>query len=720
MKAKTEISKIRPAARLISTIGKDLVGDAYSAVVELVKNAYDADASYVEITFDYTNVSPEPTLRIDIKDDGHGMSYETVINKWLVPATKDKLDRKATPRGRLFQGRKGIGRYAAAVLGQELVLKTIDHSHIQTEILVDWDLFDTEEYLEDVEILIHHKMTNLSPGTLLSITAKNTFKDRWGRAELALLTQELRKLKSPFKDHNPDTFDIRLFFYNCPFEEYNETAFEIEAFPIGEFFDYRISGTIDERGFMKAFYQNKVEPNLPNEEINRLLELPELMNYPGPVHFDIRAFDRDPEAIENLIDKGLVDPVSHLRFSKLQARRLLDIAYGVNLYREGFRIRPYGNGGIDWLDLDKKRIQEPSKRLSNNQIIGFINVKPEEISGLEEKSARDGLKQNGQYFGLVYLLNTIVKEIEIRRFVFRLKTGRGRKAKSVTESLNDLFDFATLTKEIDKTLKTYQLTDKAISDVIQIINRESEHKSKTLQNIQNTIAIYQGQATLGKIVTVLLHEGRKPISYFRQQSTNLIRWMKHYKAKKDWEDDLYYDILNRLDGIQNQTDTLSSLFRRLDPLAKQNKGVKRTFQLKLAIQKAIDIFEEPLISNDIKLDFECDQKIMLEGWEEDIIMALANLIENSIYWLAIGEPKIKAISIYVLQNETLTIHYKDNGPGIDKDLIESGAIFEPGFSKKLHGTGLGLPIAGEALERNGGILLAHSMKTGAYFTLEFS
>ncbi|SUJ01071.1 DNA mismatch repair enzyme (predicted ATPase) [Sphingobacterium spiritivorum] len=86
--------KIRPAARIIHTIGSDLIGDAYAALIELVKNSYDADASRVDIIFEYKKIDSEEALVITIKDDGHGMSFDTLINKWLVPATNDKLERK--------------------------------------------------------------------------------------------------------------------------------------------------------------------------------------------------------------------------------------------------------------------------------------------------------------------------------------------------------------------------------------------------------------------------------------------------------------------------------------------------------------------------------------------------------------------------------------------------------------------------------------------------
>jgi len=112
--------KIRPAGRHILTIGRDLIQDVYSAIAELVKNAYDADSSDVIIAF----IASETRDRfsIIIEDHGHGMSRDTVINKWMVPSTDDKLKRRKSPGGRIMQGRKGVGRYAASILGDDLLL----------------------------------------------------------------------------------------------------------------------------------------------------------------------------------------------------------------------------------------------------------------------------------------------------------------------------------------------------------------------------------------------------------------------------------------------------------------------------------------------------------------------------------------------------------------------------------------------------------------------
>jgi hypothetical protein len=152
--------KIRPAARLIYTIGSDLIGDAYAALVELVKNSYDADASYVNIKFDYSTINNPRALVITIEDDGHGMSFDTVINKWLVPATNDKLKRKESPiKKRLFQGRKGIGRFAAAILGQEMTLLSVDENGEKSTAVIDWRIFNTQEFLDTIEILVEQDET---------------------------------------------------------------------------------------------------------------------------------------------------------------------------------------------------------------------------------------------------------------------------------------------------------------------------------------------------------------------------------------------------------------------------------------------------------------------------------------------------------------------------------------------------------------------------------
>lgn len=726
--------QIRPAARLIHTIGSDLIGDSYAALVELVKNSYDADANKVDVIFEYKQTDGTPALSINVIDDGHGMSFDTVINKWLVPATNDKLKRKRSPKGRPFQGRKGIGRFAASILGQEMTIVTVDEKGTKSTAVVDWRIFDTEEYLENVKLLVESTETNEAHGTYIEIIAKDEKffdeidgekKERldgklsyWTKNNIEILENELRKLISPFQEFSEDKFSINLSFINCPFKEFNDREFEIEAYPIIKLYDYRISGQIDDSGQGILLYENNVDEVKQQEKIGVHFKLEKGGNYSGNISLDFRVFDREPEAIENLINKGLIDPISEKYISKLEARRLLNEVYGVNIYRNSFRIRPYGNGGIDWLDLDKDRIQDFTLRVSNNQVVGFTTIEAEEKSNLFEKSARDGLKENDSYLGLKEICKKALRELETRRLAYRKSTQKSRKGRtSIQQTLEDLFSFSDLKGSVETALKSLKVDEKEIQKVSLLINNEAEKKTKLLEEVQKTIAIYQGQATLGKIVSFILHEGRKSIHFFRNEAPVVLRYLKFYRAKR--EEEVFEDMVSSLEGFEKHSELMSVLFKRVNPLASQKRGAKKDFDVKTCINDAYQIFKQSIISSEIEFVLNCDKGISLYGWQNDLYIAIANLIENSIYWLQQADSHDPKIEIEVRKKEkNITISFQDNGPGLTKDEVKSEIIFEPGYSKKLDGTGLGLAIAGEAIERLNGKLMAHHSEKGVYFQME--
>lgn len=734
--------KIRPAARLIHTIGSDLIGDSYAALVELVKNSYDADASKVDIVFKFTEIDNENALAISIKDDGHGMDFDTVVNKWLVPATNDKLKRKVSKKGsRVLQGRKGIGRFAASILGQEMTLSTVDEIGEKSEAVIDWRIFKTDEFLENIELLIEKKETNESSGTEILIIAKDekyqeiVIDDNgnekviektdsklsyWNRDSLVQLINELRKLISPFEESTEDEFKINLSFENSPFTEIDE-KFTIDTYPIIKYYDYRIFGTISDNGIASLVFENNINPEaLQKEEITQKFKLSSNNKYCGEIKVDFRVFDREPDAIENLINKGLINPVSKKYMGKNEARRLLNEVYGVNVYKNNFRIRPYGNGGVDWLDLDKDRIQNFTLKISNNQIVGFVTIQSEEKSGLEEKSARDGLKENEYYFGLKELAQMALFELETRRLAYRIKSekSRGKKTK-VQDTINTLFSLTEVKTSIGKKLSEFEIDKKTIDEIDNILTKEEAKKAELKEEIEKTIAIYQGQATLGKIVNFILHEGRKPLQFFNSETKVMERYLKFYRATNDEEH--LNELTKSINGFKINSKFISTLFKRLSPLAKQKREKKSNFSVLRVINESLDIFKLSIEEVNIDVDIIGDEKVEIFGWSEDLYIALTNLIENSIYWLGISKTDEKKITIEVIQNnDSVIIDYEDTGPGLTDLEIESGAIFEPGYSKKIDGTGLGLAIAGEASDRLNGELLARKSNNGVNFQIEIS
>jgi C4-dicarboxylate-specific signal transduction histidine kinase len=230
--------------------------------------------------------------------------------------------------------------------------------------------------------------------------------------------------------------------------------------------------------------------------------------------------------------------------------------------------------------------------------------------------------------------------------------------------------------------------------------------------------LYQGQATLGKIINVIMHEGRKPLGYLRNQIPTITDWTRILET--NFNKELLDKIIDRLSVIGEQGKIISELFKKLDPLSAKRNMDKAQFALRPVVRNVIDIFQSELLEKHVQIDVNYDEDIKLFGWKEDISLTLANLIENSIYWLQTNE-KEKLISIKYFNDEPdiTVIEYQDNGPGIEKALIESEVIFEPEFSNKPGGgTGLGLAIAGEAISRNNGSLKAIYSTTGVFFKIE--
>lgn len=705
------VYNFRPSARLIRTIGDDIIKDVYAAVIELIKNAYDADANNVELKF--IDLENAEKAKIIIKDDGHGMNHETVVNNWMVPATGDKLTRRNSPGGRYMQGRKGIGRFATSILGNSLLMETTDESGITTTVLIDWSIFSAEKYLDEIELLVESRTSEQKSGTELIIEPGGRVFE-WTEKEMEVLVKELRKLVSPImeKEH----FHIGIEFKNTGIANYDNIQKKIDPFPMLELFDYRLSGRIDEKGNASLIYENQVEKNIPNEEFNFHIT-PENGKLCGPFELDFRVFDREVDAIDNLINKGLRDPDTGKYLGKTETRQLLNELCGVSVYRNGFRIRPHGEPGYDWLLLDKERVQNPSLRIGSDQIAGFITIADEEISHLEEKSARDGLKENKYYKGLVEIAKKCLANLEERRFEFREKTGRGRKTVKLERELNALFDFETLKKSIKRELIKSKVSAPTLKKVENIIAKTEKRKSHILEQVKDTVAMYQGQVTLGKIIMVIMHEGRKPLKYLKEQSPRIARWIK--ELQEEYNTYLLEKIIDRLDDTKKEALLLIDLFNRLDPLAVRKRGKRKDINIYIAIKRAEELFESELSQKKIKLNNQVAAEVNFWGWEQDFYIALTNLIDNSLFWLPMEDKKEKQIIVSShYDGELVIIDYRDNGPGIAKKYLEDGLIFEPGFSTKPGGTGLGLAIAGETIERNKGVLRALYDSEGAYFRIE--
>ena len=706
--------KIRPAGRHVLTIGRDLIQDCYAAVVELVKNAYDADSSDVNIEF---RAKPDRSgYSIVITDYGHGMSQDTVINSWMVPSTRDKLDRRQSPAGRIMQGRKGVGRYAASILGTDLLLETVTPQGEKTMLLVEWNLFETAQYLDEVEIFIETSKVSEISGTRLTMTGDRELLGEWNQKQFDKLRFELKKLISPVSAYVGDeliTDKFRISLEIEGFPDVQNVTETIKPFPIFELFDYRIAGRMDPDGKGTLTYSLQKARNTTDEKIP--FDVSGKTGC-GELIFDFRVYDRDKEAIDSLIRRGLKDDAGNY-VEKNQARQLLTLSNGIGVYRNGFRIRPHGDPGFDWIELDKKRIQNPSRKIGNDQVIGYVLIQSEELSGLIEKSARDGLKQNLAFERLKEITEKVIAKLEEKRFIYRQKAGISRPALKVEKEFEHLFSFDTLKKNVQLKLNRDGIDKKTVDEIIEIISRDAEDKNKVADEIRQTVAIYQGQATLGKIINVILHEGRRPLNYFRNQIPNLRYWYDSFLKTKDVRK--LETFMPIAEGVGQNAEVFVKLFSRLDPLAAGKRPARKPLVLKKTIRDSLSVFDNEMKTYNVVARVDGPDDFRFSSWQQDIYAIFTNLVDNSIYWMnekKVLRPEI-TIEMVTDGDSLLHIDYHDTGPGIEPTLIASEVIFEPQFSTKPSGTGLGLAIAGEAATRIGLELKVFEFDQGAWFRL---
>ncbi len=713
-------SYFEPTGRLIMSIGKDLIKDLPAALVELVKNAYDADATYVKITYKKN----EKELKITVEDNGHGMSQYTVINAWMVPSTNYKLEKKKSPKGRIYQGRKGIGRYAVSLLGNKLEMITI-RDGLKTTAFFDWDKFNSEKKLSEIPITITTSETTDNTGTKLIITNEydNTLVDEISEIEAQKIEKELSKLLLNIKD-----FRIKVYYENFFSDNKKNICKEISQLEFKNTWHYKLSGIIHSNFTYELTYTNfytKEEKIFKGSFADNLLN-----NFVscGEIIVDYRVYDKDPSGIEVIMN--FINENQNTNLSKTDIKNILVDQSGISIFRNDFRIRPYGDKGFDWLNLDSKRVQNPSLSIGSEQISGRISIESEESSGLKEKSARDGLYENSSFYTLQRIADLSLNLLEKERFKYRQKI-----VKKKTEPIEQLFDFShfnqKVEKVVEKTYKNFKKSPEKVDEHIKVLNQEINKEIKTLEKekeiefleVKNAIAIYQKHITLGNIISVILHEGRRPLSWYTSRIPTIKDFLYNLYMCEELEEINYNKLSNHMEKLNNEAIRMSNFFKRIDPLASNKRSKCRKISITKQINDIIEIFEEIAKGKDIKISHNSVEELYTNIIADDFYMALTNIIENALFWVEYSSELSRLIEILSYGDDNkVYIEILDNGPGISKEDLEDNILFTPGYSGKKrvsddNGTGLGLAISGEALQRNNGKLEVIESNKGACFRI---
>ena len=482
---------------VIRQLGAELVTDQTTALMELVKNSYDADADYVKITINTKDVLDDPNLfypnkkgYIIVEDNGFGMDEDTILNSWLVISFSNKraVDgvKPKTPKGRTPLGDKGLGRLSTQRLAQICEIYTKKANGTAIHVGFDWDTFDTANKLQEVTVKHNEVQLNKTKGTKLVLTGINE-EDYWKGKNLEIFKSSICKLIAPYKELRP--FDVYL---SINGEDINVTQeigklnqlsiSEIEfqykdglmKFDlnirmrklIGNDYDLYEKIILPDNGkrFLEFFFNDKKRSSL--------FKLSE-KNFWLNVHQD---FKLDELTNINLFENNrIADPgdffgqIQEFYFTKNsknsewwtelysnfdEYKAFVQNQVGIRIYRNGFSVKPYGiTDGDDWLNLGKGQTSNPSfYGLRPHNVIGYVAIDESINKELKDKTDREGIIENEYYRNFFALVSEVVRRSNQEMENLRRSYNEYHKSLSSEntkiKSINEAFD--TITEQAEK------------------------------------------------------------------------------------------------------------------------------------------------------------------------------------------------------------------------------------------------------------------------------
>jgi signal transduction histidine kinase len=657
--------KVKP--RLLMLLGDQLIRDANLAVFELVKNAYDADATECSVTLKSSDDPSEAS--IEVRDNGSGMDEATIRNTWMVIATDFRaVQRRENTRSPKFHrfplGEKGLGRLSIHKLGRAIRLVTRVRGGEELVLRFDWDELENATELDHAFVRLSSREPRSFPGskhgTRIVITR---LREQWTRGELRSLHRAVNSLRSPFK--GPSDFEVML---EAPgHEDWLKGLFTAEA--AKQCALYHVRGTFEGKtaGFDYTFTPppgyskqlRKHEKSLAEIRLEkrkgRTVEPIDLSKHRiGKVEFDFLLFDRDPAVLRAVADdiKGLKD--------------FLDENGGIRIYRDGIRVYDFGEPGNDWLNLDLRRVNTPAARTSNNQILGTLRLNSTKSGDLREKTNREGFIENAAFADFRDAVISVLTQVEAEKSIDQRKVrealGRGT-GKKVFEKLHAV-------REI--------LKEKGVLEEVE----------PQLQQAERELEIYRNQllhaAVPGLSIGIMLHGVEKIVDELRAATA------------RDSDPDRIKELVERL-------------YRAMRPVTNllKNPTPGKTSASTL-IKEAIFSVEIRLKRHHITLINGMDEgcpDFKLECSKQMMIASITNLIDNSIHWLESKNPARKYVYLGTTKEleDGPAIVVADNGPGFGTDDPED--LTAPFFSRRTGGMGLGLYVVSEVMRVNKGRLV---------------
>ena len=663
-------------ARVLAHLGEDLIKDESIALLELVKNSYDAGATKCVVDFNFDIFGS--LIEISISDNGSGMSLDTIENIWLVIGTDNKKNRLISHRqGRLPLGEKGIGRLGVHKLGNDIKLYSKHSDENEVYVSIDWSKLAESKDIDDFKIDYGYSSDShfFDKQTGTKIIVRN-LKGEWNRRKLRSVFRDLTTLNSPFSEKS-DSFEVvvssnsnvfsglpnleaiknaGLYYGHCTLEGsiITEFSYEFKPWNVLDKIKSRSLTALDE--YEKVLIHN-VEVETETGKVVKREKRLDLNEYNiGRVQFDVIMYEKDSSVFSllNVEKKGLND---YLKENS-----------GIRVYRDNMRVFDYGEPGNDWLSIDKRRLSRSGGSISNSLLLGSVMLDRISSYGLREKTNREGFIEDEAYFAFVdaisYVMDLFIQQRNQDRMNLMsiYKTG-----KNVTEPvIGELSEVISIVKE--------KVPDE--KDQHQILTYLYRIESQ-YNEVRDTLI---HSASIGINLGGAIHELEKQMAALKScaEAGNI------FKVK---------EIIPVLETIiaNYSSMMLKSEIQKINVSQIVGKVIEyNRFRFQ---DHAIRLF-----SNYKKVDF------MAKLSKTETISALTNLVDNSIYWVCRSRIEDRMIYLYVTESFRegfVTVAVCDNGPGFKIAPELAVRAFVSG--KPLNaGMGFGLYITHETMKQLNG------------------
>ncbi len=716
------------SSRVALQLGRESISSSITAVVELVKNAYDADAEEVHIRFAHLGT---PDAFMVIEDTGEGMTLEDLRDRWMVIGTDNKVEKCTTGKKRSVTGEKGLGRLGLDRLCNRTTVESIKSKANQgIRLEVDWRLYEkSSKRLETVEHDLYSipglhtdpitgNPIKFDRGTRLILRG---LKDSWTHDGLMELRHELALLVSPFS--GPEDFAIYVDSGTASEELNGKVEFPQSLL---DKCDWQVEANLDAAGRMDILMKSprhdiqfRMEPTPWAEAIKKMGDFPRC----GPLRMEFYFFLRRDSELAGQTLKA-ADITAFIKNNQ-----------GIRIYRDGFRVKPYGepDGSGDWLKLAYRRMQNPEGitqknwRVGYNQLVGAVFIRRADNPELNDQTNREGLLVGDAFAHLRAFASRVITFFEQKAHFVRLEQktetekagekakasleGTGSAIQSLERIVSQFFPPGQKGTSNDQQILAGEEIQRGIVETKKVLEQakaELEESSKLYQRAEEQKNTMANLASLGILAAAFGHE---TVNWSGNAVANAKILLKRFIDHPFWIlPDERQNVETKIGDLIGESEKVWNLARFTIGNLSRQKRQQMDFCIRDVVTRVFTAFSEVLVTQKrIKVNISdmAPGPCKINGFEIDAESIIINLISNSVWALTDRLEGERHIIVTLHRDQAAwQLTFDDSGIGLEAG--DENAIFLPGHTTKrndhgeLVGTGMGLFIVKSFVEEHFG------------------